>query len=110
MDFLKTKNPGVQYTSEVTAEPMILRKGNITTGIDGKDPLYQDVVRLICQYDKASASLLQRRFSIGYSRAARILDQLEADEIIGPAEGSKPRDVLVKNPDEYLNEINIENE
>jgi DNA segregation ATPase FtsK/SpoIIIE, S-DNA-T family len=106
VDFLRTKNPAVQYTSEITAEPMLLKKGNMATGIDGKDPLYPDVVRLICQYDKASASLLQRRFSIGYSRAARILDQLEADGIVGAAEGSRPRDVLVKNPEEYLNGVN----
>jgi S-DNA-T family DNA segregation ATPase FtsK/SpoIIIE len=110
VDFLKTKNAPVQYTTEVTAEPMVLKKGNLTTGSDGKDPLFQDVVRLICQYDKASASLLQRRFSIGYSRAARILDQLEADGVVGAAEGSKPRDVLVKNPEEYLNGIDSNNE
>jgi len=109
VDFLKTKNPAVQYTSEVTAEPMLLKKGNLATGSDGKDPLYQDVVRLICQFDKASASLLQRRLSIGYSRAARILDQLEADGLVGPAEGSKPRDVMIKNPEDYFNSINTEN-
>lgn len=110
VDFLKTKNPAVQYTTEVTAAPMVLKKGNLSTGTDGKDPLYQEVVSLICQFDKASASLLQRRLSIGYSRAARILDQLEADGIVGPAEGSKPRDVLLKNPDEYFNSANTENE
>jgi DNA segregation ATPase FtsK/SpoIIIE, S-DNA-T family len=110
VDFLKAKNPAVQYTSEVTAEPMVLKKGNMATSSDGKDSLYQDVVRLICQYDKASASLLQRRFSIGYSRAARILDQLEADGVVGAAEGSKPRDVLVKNPEEFLSQEDVVNE
>ena len=69
---------------------------------DGKDQLFEDALRLICQHDKASASLLQRRLSVGYARAARILDQLEEEGVIGPGEGSKPRDVLVKNPDEYL--------
>lgn len=107
VDFLKSKNPVVQYTDEVTSEPLVMKKSGITSsGSDGKDNLYADAVRLICQYDKASASLLQRRFSIGYSRAARILDQLEADGVVGPAEGSKPRDVLVKNPDEFLNVTN----
>ena len=51
------------------------------------------------QYDRASASLLQRRLSIGYSRAARILDQLEAAGVVGHTEGAKPRDVL-KNTEE----------
>lgn len=72
-----------------------------TMSADGKDQLFDDALRLICQHDRASASLLQRRLSVGYARAARILDQLEAEGIIGPGEGSKPRDVLIKNPDDY---------
>ncbi|OQY66907.1 hypothetical protein B6D29_02405 [Microgenomates bacterium UTCPR1] len=53
------------------------------------------------QSDKASASLLQRRLSIGYARAARILDQMEAAGYVGPADGSKPRDVIKRqaNPE-----------
>jgi len=104
VDFLKTKNPPVQYTDEVTSQHVSLssKKGSGGSSSDGKDNMFEDALRLICQYDKASASLLQRRLSVGYARAARILDQLEDAGIIGPAEGSKPRDVLVKNPDEYL--------
>jgi len=49
--------------------------------------------------------LLQRRLSIGYSRAARILDQLEAAGVVSHAEGSKPRDVLMKNADEIINAL-----
>lgn len=105
VEYLKTKNAPVQYTEEVMNTPVsVLKKGagGMATGsTDGKDPLFDDAFRLICQHDKASASLLQRRLSVGYARAARILDQLEAEGIIGPGEGSKPRDVLVKNPDEY---------
>ena len=56
----------------------------------------------MCQYDKASASLLQRRLSVGYARAARILDQLEMAGVIGQGEGSKPRDVLIKDPNEFI--------
>ena len=52
--------------------------------------------------DRASASLLQRRLSIGYARAARIIDQLEAAGVVGPAEGSKPREVLIQNPAEIF--------
>ncbi len=99
--FLKNKNIPVQYTEEVTTQPVgSLKKGSI--GADGHDPLFEDALRLICQHDKASASLLQRRLSVGYARAARILDQLEEAGVIGPGEGSKPRDVLIKNPDEFL--------
>jgi len=104
VDYLKTKNVVAQYTEEVVTTPVLsLKKGNISTsGESGKDPLFEDAIRLICQHDKASASLLQRRLSVGYARAARILDQLEEVGIIGPGEGAKPRDVLVKNAEEYI--------
>ncbi|MBI4065177.1 DNA translocase FtsK [Candidatus Gottesmanbacteria bacterium] len=104
VDFLKVKNVPVQYTEEVTKQPLTGWKRGlaVNAGTDGKDPLFEDALRLICQHDKASASLLQRRLSVGYARAARILDQLEGAGIIGPGEGSKPRDVLVKNADDYL--------
>ena len=68
--------------------------------------MFKEAVQTVCQHDRASASLLQRRLSIGYSRAARILDQLEAAGIVGPGEGSKPRDVLVQNAQEFLNSLN----
>lgn len=105
VDFLKEKNPPVEYTEEVTAEAMIIKKGNVSTGGDGRDPLFAEAVRIVCQYDRASASLLQRRLSIGYSRAARVLDQLEGEGVVGHAEGSKPRDVLVRDPEEFINNL-----
>jgi len=60
------------------------------------DPLYNDIVEFVVTTGKASASLLQRRFKLGYNRAARIIDLLEERGIIGPQNGSKPREVLVK--------------
>ena len=60
------------------------------------DPLYNDIVEFVITQGKASASLLQRRFKLGYNRAARIVDLLEERGIIGPQNGSKPREVLVK--------------
>jgi S-DNA-T family DNA segregation ATPase FtsK/SpoIIIE len=102
VEFLKSKNVPVQYTQEVTTQPVGSLKRGAGATADGRDPLFEDALRLICQHDKASASLLQRRLSVGYARAARILDQLEEDGVIGPGEGSKPRDVLIKNPDDFL--------
>lgn len=61
------------------------------------DPLYDDVKKFVIQSRKASTSLIQRRFSVGYSRAARLIDCLELEGIIGPAQGSKPREILVQN-------------
>jgi len=63
------------------------------------DPLYNDIVEFVVTSGKASASLLQRRFKLGYNRAARIIDLLEERGIIGPQNGSKPREVLIKLED-----------
>ena len=63
------------------------------------DPLYNDVVEFVVTSGKASASLLQRKFKLGYNRAARIIDLLEERGIIGPQNGSKPREVLIKLED-----------
>ena len=63
---------------------------------DYDDPLYADIVEFVVSTQKASASLLQRKFKLGYNRAARIIDLLEERGIIGPANGSKPREVLVQ--------------
>lgn len=61
-----------------------------------EDELFDEAVKVIQQYDAASASLLQRRLSLGYARASRLLDQLESEGYVGPAIGSKPRKVLKK--------------
>jgi len=104
IDFLK-KHSTPSYTEAVTATPVHLgRKGSLV-GSGEKDEFFEEALRVVCQYDRASASLLQRRLSIGYARAARILDQLEAAGVVGPAEGSKPREVLTQNPDEYLSSV-----
>lgn len=103
VDFLKEHAPHVEYTEEITTQPLPLKNtGGPSTGDNGNDTLFEDAIRTVCQHDRASASLLQRRLSVGYARAARILDQLEALGIVGPAEGSKPREVLVKNAEEFL--------
>ena len=68
------------------------------------DPLYNDIVDFAMEFGKISASLIQRKYRIGYNRAARIVDLLEERGIIGPQNGSKPREVLVKkenNSDNY---------
>lgn len=102
--YLKEKSPAVQYTEEIISTPYAPKGSAGAGGGDAKDPVFAEAVRVICEYDKASASLLQRRLSIGYSRAARILDQLEEQGIVGRAEGSKPRDVLIKDPSQILGE------
>lgn len=70
---------------------------------DDNDELFEDGVRLILEFGKASTSLLQRRLRIGYGRAAHLIDMMERDGIVGPADGSKPREIL--KPPEWLNQI-----
>ena len=74
--------------------------------MDRLDPLFKDAARLIVSSQQGSTSLIQRKFSIGYNRAGRIMDQLEKANIVGPAQGSKPREVLfvdIVALEEYLN-------
>lgn len=100
--FLKNQGISPQYTEEVTT---MGKAGSVTiAGVEGEiDELFKDAVRVVCQYDKASSSLLQRRLSIGYARAARIMDQLEASGVVSPSEGgSKAREVLIQNADDFL--------
>ncbi|MDR1652109.1 MAG: DNA translocase FtsK [Prevotellaceae bacterium] len=62
-----------------------------------RDPIFEEAARLIVASQQGSTSLIQRKFSIGYNRAGRLMDQLEATGIVGPTQGSKPRDVLVQD-------------
>jgi S-DNA-T family DNA segregation ATPase FtsK/SpoIIIE len=71
------------------------QEGGAVAGVSD-DPLYQEIKDYVIDVQKASTSLLQRRFGIGYNRAARMIDELESTGIIGPAQGSKPREVYVK--------------
>lgn len=100
VEFLRKTGVVPQYTEEVTSMPTKATSGLV--GTEEKDTLFQDAVRIVCGNDRASASLLQRRLSVGYARAARMLDQLEAAGVVGPADGSKPREVLISNSEQFL--------
>jgi len=69
-------------------------------GENADDPLFEEAKKLVVQAGKASASLLQRRLRVGYARAARLLDMLEEKQVIGEAEGNKPRPILIESTDE----------
>jgi S-DNA-T family DNA segregation ATPase FtsK/SpoIIIE len=70
-----------------------------TVDLNDRDPLFDEAARLIVIHQQGSTSLIQRKFSIGYNRAGRLMDQLESAGIVGPTQGSKPRDVYIS--DEY---------
>jgi S-DNA-T family DNA segregation ATPase FtsK/SpoIIIE len=78
--------------------------------LDDKDPLFEDAARLIVQNQVGSTSLLQRRMKLGYNRAGRLMDQLESAGVVGPNQGSKARDVLIKTESElqhHLDNLNF---
>jgi S-DNA-T family DNA segregation ATPase FtsK/SpoIIIE len=77
--------------------------GELPADDNDNDPLFNDAVRLVIEFGKASTSLLQRRLRIGYGRAAHLIDLMERDGIVGAADGPKPREVL-KRPD-WISEI-----
>ncbi len=104
VSFWKEQSQATYETSYLAAPP----KDDDTAGeeegaeFSGEDdPMYEDAVRLVLELGKASTSTLQRRLRLGYGRAARILDVMERDGIIGPPDGSRPREVL-KRPDWLL--------
>ena len=85
------------YDESLTIETEDLKGATTMTEKDAnEEPLYNEIVEFVITQGKASASLLQRRFRLGYNRAARAIDLLEERGIIGPSNGSKPREVLVK--------------
>lgn len=111
VNYLKSRGIPTNYSEEVVNMPLARSTGSGggTITADGKDSFFEDAVRIVCQHDRASASLLQRRLSIGYARAARIIDQLEQAGLVGQGEGSKPREVLFKNAEEFLLNSNKQN-
>lgn len=88
-----------QYNSEITSQTTP-GHGSGSIGAspqEDRDPLFDEAVKLVRDSGKASSSLMQRRLKLGYARAARVLDQLEQAGIVGPANGSKPRDILIEH-------------
>jgi S-DNA-T family DNA segregation ATPase FtsK/SpoIIIE len=97
VDFVKRNQGEPKFLEEITK--VVVEK----SGVDGieylDDPKYEDAVRVVLSTGQASASYLQRRLKLGYSRAARLIEIMEAHGIVGPPQGSKPRDILIRVDD-----------
>ncbi|MES2876764.1 MAG: DNA translocase FtsK 4TM domain-containing protein [Patescibacteria group bacterium] len=92
-----------QYNDEIVSQPVQLNgKGGVVMDMnsEGGDDMYNDALRVVIDSRKASTSLLQRRLRIGYARAARIIEEMEEQGVIGAADGSRPRDVLITSMDD----------
>jgi DNA segregation ATPase FtsK/SpoIIIE, S-DNA-T family len=99
VSYIKKKSGKTQFIEEITEKQKVKGIGGV--GFDGggggedEDEHFQEAKEIVINAGKASASMLQRRLSIGYARAARILDMLEEAGVIGPVNGAKPREILV---------------
>ena len=104
-DFIRMQRPP-QYDDEVVSQPVQLNgKGGVVADYgadDADDDMWKDAVRVVIEGRKASTSLLQRRLRIGYGRAARLIETMEEQGIVGPADGARPREVLVSSLDEVF--------
>jgi S-DNA-T family DNA segregation ATPase FtsK/SpoIIIE len=82
--------------------------GAINVDLSDRDALFEEAAKLIVMHQQGSTSLIQRKLKLGYNRAGRLIDQLEAAGIVGPFEGSKAREVLIKDElslEQLLNEL-----
>jgi len=108
MDFIRMQRPP-QYDEEVVSQPVQLNgKGGIVADYganDADDDMWRDAVKVVIENRKASTSLLQRRLRIGYGRAARLIETMEEQGIVGAADGSRPREVLVNSADEVFSGV-----
>ena len=95
VQFIKEQH-GPQYLTEIEA----VSDGKSSVGNLEKDELYDEAVRVVLEMRQASVSVLQRKLRLGYGRAARIIDMMEQEGIVGPYQGSKPRDILIDRVEE----------
>lgn len=105
VDFLKDAGEVPAYNESILATKLEEGKRGEQDGNE-EDPLYDEAAELVMQAGKASASYLQRRLRVGYARAARLLDLLESNGMIGPADGARPREILSKS--ENASPVNFE--
>jgi S-DNA-T family DNA segregation ATPase FtsK/SpoIIIE len=105
IQFIKSQGQKPQYEDEITTKYKVAAAGDKVGNSDERDELFTEVAHFLAQEGKGSSSMIQRRYSVGYNRAARILDQLYAAGLVGPQEGSKPREVYTAKVMEYLRSV-----
>jgi len=102
--FIRDQRPP-QYDEAIISQRVELGKGSNVMSMDtsdADDDMWKDAVKVVIEGGKASTSLLQRRLRIGYGRAARLIETMEEQGIVGPADGSRPREVLVSSIDDIM--------
>ncbi len=96
VSFLKSSGQEPDYVEEITS--MAVGRSGMVGGVEDRDPLFEQALHAIISQNKASSSFLMRKLGVGYARSAKIIDQLEEAGVVGPGEGSKPRELLITDP------------
>ncbi len=100
-DFLRQQR-AVEYNDEVVAQEVVIGgNGVVSSGSGDRDELFKQAAQIVISENKASTTFLQLRLKIGYARAARIMGELEEDGIVGPQDGSRPREVLISSLEDF---------
>ncbi len=101
VEFIKSKKTANYDDSQILGQPVAVpgsKTGSVTVGSsEGRDPMFDQAVKLVQETGKASASLMQRRLKFGYARAARVLDEMEEAGLIGPSNGAKAREIFMQH-------------
>lgn len=105
IDFIKAQQEPIYETAILKHQ-----KSALASGAEQKDELYEEALQLVIETNQASVSILQRRMRLGYTRAARLIDMMEQNGIVGPYCGSKPRDILVNREEWLLSNMKNEEE
>jgi S-DNA-T family DNA segregation ATPase FtsK/SpoIIIE len=96
VEFLKQQGQPVYDMDILKPRAEDGEEGELDLGDEAKDEMYDAAVRLVCETRMASVSMIQRRLQVGFNRAARMVEQMEREGIVGAANGSKPREVLAQ--------------
>lgn len=109
VDYIRSQAPEVEYISEITArqaDPNDPNSSGISSdGSIAQGSLLEQSIRIVVQYQKGSSSFIQRKLSVGFNKAASLLEELEELGVVGPPNGSKPREVLVSDADAFIAEL-----
>ncbi|MCS7317800.1 MAG: DNA translocase FtsK [Candidatus Dojkabacteria bacterium] len=109
VEFIREQAPEVEYLTEITQKNYIEDDKNIRVngggGYNAKGTLLEQAIRIVVSSGKGSSSYLQRRLGIGFNKAANLLEELEELGVVGPANGSKPREVLISDAEEFISRL-----
>lgn len=106
VEFIKKQAPEIEYITEITEKQMSdSEAAEAALGDISEDNLVESAIRIVVRSGKGSSSYLQRRLNIGFNRAARLLEELEEAGVVGPPNGSKPREVLISDADAFIEQL-----